>query len=67
MAEGNGDKAAKAPRKTYECRVCHLPMTSPGHTQYKGKRYCPNAPDQIPKEEWLAQRKAEDKAKSSSK
>lgn len=24
-----------------------------GHTQYRGKRYCPKAPGQILREEWL--------------
>ncbi|KAK3720983.1 hypothetical protein QZH41_018540, partial [Actinostola sp. cb2023] len=66
MMEGNAP-GSKVPRKTYECRVCHLPMASEGHTQYKGKRYCPNAPGQISKTEWLAQRKAEDKAKAAAK
>lgn len=62
IAEGSGP-ATKAPRKVYACRVCNQPMATEGHTQYKGRRYCPNAPGQIPKEEWLAQRKAEDKSK----
>ena len=37
----------------------------PRHSQFYGKRYCPNAPGQIPKEEWLAQRRAEKSEKSS--
>ena len=58
---------AKLPcvRRQYTCTVCREPMTSPGHSQFYGKRYCPNAPGQIPKEEWLAQRRAEKSEKSS--
>ena len=58
---------AKLPcvRRQYTCTVCREPMTSPGHSQFYGKRYCPNATGQIPKEEWLAQRRAEKSEKSS--
>ena len=58
---------AKLPcvRWQYTCTVCREPITSPGHSQFYGKRYCPNAPGQIPKEEWLAQRRAEKSEKSS--
>uniref|UniRef100_A0A8C4R2N2 Uncharacterized protein n=1 Tax=Eptatretus burgeri TaxID=7764 RepID=A0A8C4R2N2_EPTBU len=48
-------------RKVYTCRVCNKPITSPGHTQFRGHRYCPDAPNQIPKEEWLVLRRAESK------
>ena len=51
-------------RKVYTCRICGNPMTSPGHTQYRGQRYCPEEPEQIPKEEWLALKKIEAKAKA---
>jgi len=44
----------KAPRKEYSCRVCNQAMVGTGHTQFRG---------QIPKEEWLALRKAEAEAK----
>ena len=27
------------------------------HTQYKGKRYCPKVPGQLPKKEWLSLQK----------
>ena len=54
-------------RKTYTCRICGQPMTSAGHTQFRGQRYCPNAPGQIPKEQWLAARKEEAKAKASAR
>lgn len=46
------------PRK-YTCRVCKKPMTSEGHTQFCGQRYCPHEPGQIPKEEWLRQKREE--------
>lgn len=26
-------------RKTYSCRVCNKPMSTPGHTQFRGQRY----------------------------
>ena len=54
-------------RKTYSCRVCNQPMTSTGHTQFRGQRYCPNASGQISREEWLAARKEEAKAKAGAK
>ena len=46
-------------RKQYSCRVCGNATSDPGHTQYRGYRYCPHAPGQIPKEEWLAQIKTQ--------
>ncbi|EFX63245.1 hypothetical protein DAPPUDRAFT_119385 [Daphnia pulex] len=30
----------KKPRKEYFCNKCNQPMTSDGHTQFKGKRFC---------------------------
>ena len=54
-------------RKTYSCRVCNQQMTSTGHTQFRGQRYCPNAPGQISRKEWLAARKEEAKAKAAAK
>ena len=50
-------------RKQNSCQICGRVMTSPGHTQYCGQRNCPDAPGQIPREEWLEQKKAEAKAK----
>ena len=47
------------PRKTYTCKVCGRPMTSEGHTQFRGQRYCPSAPGQIPQDEWLQKKKDE--------
>lgn len=55
--------ASKVPRKIYACKTCGEAMMTAGHTQYKGRRYCPQAPGQIPKEEWLALRKEEDRLK----
>ena len=51
-------KQAKT-RKVYTCRVCGHPMTTEGHTQFRGQRYCPLAPGQIPQEEWLRRKKEE--------
>ena len=46
-------------RKAYTCTVCRRPMTSDGHTQYRGQRYCPLAPGQISQDEWLQKKKDE--------
>ena len=35
-------------RRKYTCRICGEPMA---HSQFYGKRYCPNSPEQVPKEE----------------
>ena len=43
-------------RKEYSCRVCGRPMTTPGHSQFYGQRYCPDAPGQLP-QEWLRMKK----------
>ena len=34
-------------------------MTSEGHTQFRGQRYCPLAPGQISQGEWLQKKKDE--------
>lgn len=60
---GGEPAQAKAPRKEYTCRVCKQQMVGSGHTQFRGQRYCPNAPGQIAKEEWLRLRRAEAEAK----
>ena len=46
-------------RKAYTYTVCGRPMTSEGHTQYRGQRYCPLAPAQISQDEWLQKKKDE--------
>ena len=40
-------------RKVYTYRVRGQPMTTEGHTQFRGQRYCPNAPGQFSQDEWL--------------
>ena len=45
--------------KVYTCTVCGRPMTSEGHTQFRGQRYCPSAPGQMPQHEWLQKKKDE--------
>ena len=51
-------------RKVYSCRICGEAMSKQtGHTQFKGKRYCPKESGQVSQEEWLAQQKAEAAAK----
>ena len=42
--------SAKIARKQYGCRVCGQAKSSPGHTQFRGQRYYPDAPDQIPQD-----------------
>ena len=49
----------KKQRKVYTCRICNMPMRDTGHTHFRGIRYCPNAPDQIPLDEWLIHRHIE--------
>ena len=49
-------KSAK-PRKTYTCKVCGRPMTSDGHAQFFGQRYCPYEPGQLPQDVWLQQKR----------
>ncbi|CAH1242367.1 Hypp6624 [Branchiostoma lanceolatum] len=39
--------AGRGKRKEYSCRVCGLPVASEGHSQFRGQRYCPNAPGQM--------------------
>ena len=65
-AEGR-TPASREVRKVYTCRVCNNPMTSGGHTQFRGKRYCPYTPGQVPREQWLQERKAEAAANAQSK
>lgn len=54
-------------RKVYTCKKCGQPMASGGHTQFRGNRYCPNVPGQIPREQWLAARREEAMAKAAAK
>ena len=44
----------KKARKEYSCSKCHQPMSSEGHTQFKGKRFCSTNEGKT-KEEWLAE------------
>ena len=55
------EEEEERPRKVYTCRVCNQPMKGTGHTHFKGIRYCPNAPQQIPLDEWLTHRHIEEK------
>lgn len=50
--------APPAKRRKYTCTTCGLPMTSTGHSQWYGHRYCPHAPGQVPKEQWMAKQRA---------
>ena len=52
--------APSRPRKVYSCRICGEAMSKQtGHTQFKGKRYCPKESGHVSQEEWLARQKAE--------
>lgn len=53
----------KAPRKEHTCRICNQGMVGKGHMQFRGQRYCTNAPGQTPKEGWPESRRAEAEAK----
>ncbi|XP_072050117.1 uncharacterized protein [Amphiura filiformis] len=55
--------AGKVERKQYTCRACDNPMTSGDHTQFRGKRYCPNVFGAPSKQEWLAERREEARQK----
>ena len=60
-----GEKARqKKQRKIYSCSTSRQPMSAPGHTQFRGQRYCPHAQGQIPREEWLAKKRLEAKSKA---
>lgn len=51
--ELNGEETKlKKPRKEYSCSKCNKPMSSDGHSQFKGKRFCAVS-DGKTKEEWL--------------
>ena len=50
--------ATPKPRKVYPYRICGQAMSKQtGHTQFKGKRYCPVESGQVSQEEWLVQQK----------
>ena len=53
--------------RVYKCKVCCLPMTSKGHSQFRGQRYCPHAVGQIPKEQWLTIMRQEALTKTAAK
>ena len=48
-------------RKVYTSHMCNKPMREIGHTHFRGIRYCPNAPNQIPLKEWLIHCRIEQK------
>lgn len=63
-AKAEGLPTSKKVRMAYTCRKCKQPMSKEnGHSQYFGQTYCPNEPGQIPREEWLAKKAEEWKAK----
>ena len=51
-------KSAK-PHRAYTCKACGRPMTSEGHTQFFGQRYCPHEPGQLSQDAWLQQKRQE--------
>lgn len=52
-AENEGKNSEVTNRKVYNCMKCHQPMRSSNHSQYRGKRYCPNETVNLPFNEWL--------------
>ena len=49
----------------YSCAFYTLNNIGTGHSQYKGRRYCPFEPGQVSKEEWLRRVKLEHNATTS--
>ena len=58
LALGGARTGKKNKRKIYSCSTCEKPVTSEGHTGFKGKRYCPHAEGQIPQQQWLQNMRA---------
>ena len=50
-----GNKEGKQGQERF--KVCGQPMTSEGHTQFRGQCYCPHAPGQVSQQEWLRENK----------
>lgn len=66
-AKAEGLPTPPKKRMVYTCKKCQQPQTKEtGHSQYFGQTYCPDEPGQIPKEEWLAKKAADRKAKKAS-
>lgn len=61
----NADSLPQAPaRRKYNCHVCGDTMSATAHDQYYDKWHCPKTLGQVPKDEWLAQRRAEKRQKN---
>lgn len=59
MRATSGKKKRKSP-KEHICKDCGKPLWStPGHSQFRGIRYCPSAHGQVPKQQWLEQKRRE--------
>lgn len=54
---GEGAALPKKAKKAYSCGKCHLPFSSPGHSQYQGARFCPSVNEES-KDGWLKKQKA---------
>ena len=55
LVKMRAEKGAEKKRKEYTCGICKEPTKNTGHTHYRGVKYCPNKPGQLPFEEWLTQ------------
>lgn len=58
VTEWRRRKTAGDVRKEYSCQACGQPVSSPGHRQYYGHRYCPRDLSET-LEAWLQRHKLE--------
>jgi len=57
--EGKAITPASAHKIYRCCRTCGQAMTSTGHTQFRGQRYCPYVTGDTSRNEWLQAKKQE--------
>ena len=66
-AAAGGDETSKKKVRKYTCPGCGGLATDPGHTQYRGKRFCPKAHPNIRQEDWIKEQKEFFEAKKAAK
>ena len=57
QAAAAGDEASQKKVRKYTCPGCGGLATDPGHTQYRGKRFCPKTNPRIAQEDWIKEQK----------
>ena len=57
QAAAAGDEASQKKVRKYTCPGCGGLATDPGHTQYRGKRFCPKTNPSIAQEDWIKEQK----------